>query len=140
VWVLGYVHSLTRATTLGLLEAQGTGGLLGSTGLWWTCRSLAEREGAVPQHGLLGLRAVRPSPRRGASHGKEAFHIHGFRYPRSMGFPRAVAHTILMRIALYARVSLKDGRRDCENHLIQLREFCLRSGRTVLDEYKEHLR
>ena len=63
-----------------------------------------------------------------------------FRYPRSMGFPRAVAHTILMRIALYARVSLKDGRRDCENHLIQLRAFCLRSGRTVLDEYKEHLR
>jgi DNA invertase Pin-like site-specific DNA recombinase len=40
-----------------------------------------------------------------------------------------------MRIAIYARVSTKDGRQDTENQLRQLRAFAETQGWTVVDEY-----
>jgi DNA invertase Pin-like site-specific DNA recombinase len=40
-----------------------------------------------------------------------------------------------MRIAIYARVSTKDGRQDTENQLRQLREFSATQGWTVVHEY-----
>jgi DNA invertase Pin-like site-specific DNA recombinase len=41
-------------------------------------------------------------------------------------------------VALYARVSTKDGRQDTENQLIQLREYCRKQGWTVVGEYVDH--
>ena len=40
-----------------------------------------------------------------------------------------------MNVALYARVSTRDGRQDTQNQLIQLREYCHRQGWTVYREY-----
>jgi DNA invertase Pin-like site-specific DNA recombinase len=40
-----------------------------------------------------------------------------------------------MRVALYARVSTKDGRQDTENQLLQLRAFAATQGWTVTAEY-----
>jgi DNA invertase Pin-like site-specific DNA recombinase len=40
-----------------------------------------------------------------------------------------------MKIALYARVSTRDKGQDVENQLVQLREFCQRSGWTMIREY-----
>ncbi|HZQ53651.1 MAG TPA: recombinase family protein [Bryobacteraceae bacterium] len=40
-----------------------------------------------------------------------------------------------MRVAIYARVSRDDGKQDTENQLHELREFCQRSGWTVVHEY-----
>ena len=39
------------------------------------------------------------------------------------------------RIAVYARVSTKDGRQDAANQLHQLREFCARQGWDIVTEY-----
>jgi DNA invertase Pin-like site-specific DNA recombinase len=44
-----------------------------------------------------------------------------------------------MRIALYARVSTKDGRQDTENQLGQLREFARVRGWTVVHEYVDRV-
>jgi DNA invertase Pin-like site-specific DNA recombinase len=40
-----------------------------------------------------------------------------------------------MRVALYGRVSKDDGKQDTENQLMELREFCKRSGWEVAHEY-----
>jgi DNA invertase Pin-like site-specific DNA recombinase len=40
-----------------------------------------------------------------------------------------------MRVALYGRVSKDDGKQSTENQLHELREFCRRSGSTVVHEY-----
>src|SRR5580704_16375752 len=42
------------------------------------------------------------------------------------------------RVALYARVSMKDGRQDTENQLIQLREYCSKQSWEIAGEYVEH--
>jgi len=39
------------------------------------------------------------------------------------------------RIVLYARVSIKDGRQDTENQLIELREFAAKEGLIIVREY-----
>ena len=41
-------------------------------------------------------------------------------------------------VALYARVSTKDGRQDTENQLIALREYCAKQGWTIVREYVDH--
>lgn len=40
-----------------------------------------------------------------------------------------------MNIAIYSRVSTKDGRQDCENQLHQLREFAVKQGWNVIAEF-----
>ena len=42
------------------------------------------------------------------------------------------------KVALYARVSTKDGRQDTENQLIQLREYRARQGWATVAEYVDH--
>jgi len=42
---------------------------------------------------------------------------------------------IVMKIAIYARVSTKDGRQDTENQLRQLREFAATQRWTIVNEY-----
>ena len=42
------------------------------------------------------------------------------------------------RVALYARVSTKDGRQDTENQLIALREYCAKQGWEIVGEYVDH--
>jgi DNA invertase Pin-like site-specific DNA recombinase len=42
-----------------------------------------------------------------------------------------------MRIATYARVSTRDGRRDTENQLRQLRQFAATQGWTVVHEFED---
>ena len=42
------------------------------------------------------------------------------------------------KVALYARVSTKDGRQDSENQLIALREYCSKQGWQVAGEYVDH--
>jgi DNA invertase Pin-like site-specific DNA recombinase len=42
------------------------------------------------------------------------------------------------RVALYARVSTKDGRQDTENQLIALREYCVKQGWAIAEEYVDH--
>jgi DNA invertase Pin-like site-specific DNA recombinase len=44
----------------------------------------------------------------------------------------------LPRVALYARVSTKDGRQDTENQLIALREYCRKQGWELAGEYVDH--
>jgi DNA invertase Pin-like site-specific DNA recombinase len=41
-------------------------------------------------------------------------------------------------VALYARVSTKDGRQDTENQLIALREYCAEQGWKIAAEYVDH--
>lgn len=41
-------------------------------------------------------------------------------------------------VALYARVSTKDGRQDTENQLIALREYCVMQGWAIAGEYVDH--
>lgn len=41
-------------------------------------------------------------------------------------------------VALYARVSTKDGRQDTENQLGQLREYCRKQGWTIVAEYVDN--
>jgi DNA invertase Pin-like site-specific DNA recombinase len=41
-------------------------------------------------------------------------------------------------VALYARVSTKDGRQDTENQLIALREYCSKQGWEIAGEYVDH--
>jgi DNA invertase Pin-like site-specific DNA recombinase len=41
-------------------------------------------------------------------------------------------------VALYARVSTKDGRQDTENQLIALREYCAKQGWAIVGEYVDH--
>lgn len=43
-----------------------------------------------------------------------------------------------LRVALYARVSTKDGRQDTQNQLQQLREFCAKQGWGIAAEYIDH--
>lgn len=42
---------------------------------------------------------------------------------------------IRIRVALYSRVSTRDKGQDCENQLLQLREFCERQGWIIVTEY-----
>jgi DNA invertase Pin-like site-specific DNA recombinase len=42
------------------------------------------------------------------------------------------------RVALYARVSTKDGRQDTENQLGLLREYCSKQGWEIASEYVDH--
>jgi DNA invertase Pin-like site-specific DNA recombinase len=42
------------------------------------------------------------------------------------------------RVALYARVSTKDGRQDTENQLIALREYSRKQGWEIATEYVDH--
>ena len=44
----------------------------------------------------------------------------------------------MMKAAIYARVSTRDGRQDAENQLRQLREFAASQKWTVVHEYVEH--
>jgi DNA invertase Pin-like site-specific DNA recombinase len=44
-------------------------------------------------------------------------------------------YSLIMRVALYSRVSKNDGKQDTENQLHELREFCHRSKWTVEHEY-----
>jgi len=46
--------------------------------------------------------------------------------------------TDIKTVALYARVSTKDGRQDTENQLIALREFAEKQGWQVVGEYVDH--
>jgi DNA invertase Pin-like site-specific DNA recombinase len=46
--------------------------------------------------------------------------------------------TRIQKVALYARVSTKDGRQDTENQLIQLREYCRKQGWAISGEYVDH--
>jgi DNA invertase Pin-like site-specific DNA recombinase len=41
-------------------------------------------------------------------------------------------------VALYARVSTKDGRQDTENQLIALREYCTKQSWEIAGEYVDH--
>jgi DNA invertase Pin-like site-specific DNA recombinase len=43
-----------------------------------------------------------------------------------------------IKAALYARVSLKDGRQDVDNQLRLLREYVEREGLQVVKEYVDH--
>jgi DNA invertase Pin-like site-specific DNA recombinase len=49
-----------------------------------------------------------------------------------------MAHSRIKRVALYARVSTKDGRQDTENQLIALREYCGKQGWQITAEYVDH--
>ena len=42
------------------------------------------------------------------------------------------------RVALYARVSTKDGRQDTENQLMALRDYCAKQGWAIAGEYVDH--
>lgn len=42
------------------------------------------------------------------------------------------------KVALYARVSTKDGRQDTDNQLIALREYCGKQGWNIAAEYVDH--
>jgi DNA invertase Pin-like site-specific DNA recombinase len=42
-----------------------------------------------------------------------------------------------LRVALYARVSTRDGRQDTQNQLQQLREFCSQQGWQIAKEYAD---
>ena len=42
------------------------------------------------------------------------------------------------KVALYARVSTKDGRQDTENQLLQLRDYCRKQGWEIAGEYVDH--
>jgi DNA invertase Pin-like site-specific DNA recombinase len=44
----------------------------------------------------------------------------------------------IQKVALYARVSTKDGRQETENQLIQLRDYCARQNWTIVQEYVDH--
>jgi DNA invertase Pin-like site-specific DNA recombinase len=46
--------------------------------------------------------------------------------------------TGIKKVALYARVSTKDGRQDTENQLIALREYCNKRGWVIAGEYVDH--
>jgi DNA invertase Pin-like site-specific DNA recombinase len=46
--------------------------------------------------------------------------------------------TKIEKVALYARVSTKDGRQDTENQLIALREYCQKQGWEIAEEYVDH--
>jgi DNA invertase Pin-like site-specific DNA recombinase len=44
----------------------------------------------------------------------------------------------MTKVALYARVSTKDGRQDTENQLIALRDYCAKQGWKITGEYVDH--
>jgi DNA invertase Pin-like site-specific DNA recombinase len=44
----------------------------------------------------------------------------------------------MKHVALYARVSTKDGRQDTENQLIALRDYCAKQGWEITGEYVDH--
>ena len=46
--------------------------------------------------------------------------------------------TSINKVALYARVSTKDGRQDVQNQLIALREYCGKQGWEIAGEYVDH--
>jgi DNA invertase Pin-like site-specific DNA recombinase len=47
-------------------------------------------------------------------------------------------HSSIKIVALYARVSTKDGWQDTENQLIALREYCAKQGWEIAGEYVDH--
>lgn len=49
-----------------------------------------------------------------------------------------MANEKAMRVALYARVSTKDGRQDTQNQLQQLREFCAKQKWQIAGEFVDH--
>lgn len=51
---------------------------------------------------------------------------------------KRTAAIAIQKVALYARVSTKDGRQDTENQLIQLREYCRKQGWVIAGEYVDH--
>jgi DNA invertase Pin-like site-specific DNA recombinase len=46
--------------------------------------------------------------------------------------------SVIGKVALYARVSTKDGRQDTENQLLQLRDYCAKQGWAIVGEYVDH--
>src|SRR5215471_10107848 len=46
--------------------------------------------------------------------------------------------TKIEKVALYARVSTKDGRQETENQLLQLRDYCAKQGWRITTEYVDH--
>jgi DNA invertase Pin-like site-specific DNA recombinase len=46
--------------------------------------------------------------------------------------------TEIKKVALYARVSTKDGRQDTENQLVALRDFCRKQSWEITAEYVDH--
>jgi DNA invertase Pin-like site-specific DNA recombinase len=46
--------------------------------------------------------------------------------------------TKIETVALYARVSTKDGRQDTDNQLLQLRDYCTKQGWQIVAEYVDH--
>jgi DNA invertase Pin-like site-specific DNA recombinase len=46
--------------------------------------------------------------------------------------------TKIERVALYARVSTKDGRQDTDNQMIALREYCSKQRWEIASEYVDH--
>lgn len=46
-----------------------------------------------------------------------------------------MAHLKINNVALYARVSTKNGRQDTENQLLQLRDYCRKQGWKIVAEY-----
>lgn len=45
---------------------------------------------------------------------------------------------VIEKVALYGRVSTKDGRQDAENQLIQLRDYCAKQKWEIVHEYVDH--
>ena len=58
--------------------------------------------------------------------------------PKSMNATVAMKRAKIERVALYARVSTKDGRQDTENQLIALREYCSKQRWEIDGEYVDH--
>jgi len=44
----------------------------------------------------------------------------------------------IAKVALYARVSTKDGRQETENQMLQLRDYCGKQGWAIVAEYVDH--
>jgi DNA invertase Pin-like site-specific DNA recombinase len=45
---------------------------------------------------------------------------------------------VIAKVALYARVSTKDGRQDTANQLVALRDYCAKQGWEIAGEYVDH--
>jgi DNA invertase Pin-like site-specific DNA recombinase len=48
-----------------------------------------------------------------------------------------MSHMEEPRVAIYGRVSTKDGRQDTQNQLLQLRDFCSRQGWQIVAEFTD---
>jgi DNA invertase Pin-like site-specific DNA recombinase len=61
--------------------------------------------------------------------------VHFMIHSSSQAMERLAA---IKSVALYARVSTKDGRQDTENQLIALRGYCVKQGWSIAGEYVDH--